>query len=377
MSYSSVRYRRSRRFAALEKVAGNGSPEGESREVDFRPQLVVWEMTRACDLCCANCRVSFQQSRHPLELSTQQAYHLINEVAGIQVPLFVLTGGDPLKRPDLPDIVRYATQRSVKTSLAPSATPLLTREVIFLLARLGLMRLAMGLDGSSAQLHDAFRGVPGAYQRTLEIINWCHEAGLPVQINTTATRRNFADLDKMIELLKELNVVLWSVFFLVPMGRGQAADLLSPEDHETVFAKLYNTSKTVRFRIETTEGQHYRRYVLQQSPAEARPDTEDAVAPAASGINNCRGYIFISHTGEVSPSSFLPCSAGNVTHQPLADIYRNSSLFLSLRDSSQLRGKCGRCDFRDVCGGSRARAFAFTHDPLAEEPCCAYVPPTI
>jgi radical SAM protein with 4Fe4S-binding SPASM domain len=263
----------------------------------------------------------------------------------------------------------------VRTSLTPSTTPLLVRKAIFDLKASGLMRLALSLDGSTAELHDGFRGVAGSYQRTLDAVEWCHEAGLPVQINTTVSQRNFADINNMIELLKSLRVFLWSVFFLVPTGRAQQRDLLSPEKHEQVFAKLYSTSKRVKFHIKTTEGQHYRRYVLQQKAKEPNSRSEDnLIATAPNGVNDGKGFAFVSHVGEVYPSGFLPVSAGNVLWEPLADIYQCSSLFRALRDSSQLKGKCGGCDFKDLCGGSRARAYAVTGDPLAEEPCCAYMP---
>ena len=351
----------------------------KSRDFEDRPLLVIWEMTQACDLRCVHCRASAQPQRHPLELSSAEAFNLIDQVAAMRVPLFALTGGDPLERPDLYAIVKYAHRRLVRTSLTPSATPLLTRDAVFQLKESGLMRLALSLDGSKAELHDGFRGVRGSYRRTLDAVGWSHEAGLPVQVNTTVTRRNFHDLDNMVELLlTSLNVVLWSVFFLVPTGRGQVADLLSPEEHETVFAKLYKASKCVRFHIKTTEGQHYRRYVLQQraNDPQAKMGIADLIAHAPKGVNDGKGFVFISHTGEVYPSGFLPLSAGNIIRKPLADIYRKSTLFVSLRDRSKLKGKCGRCEFNDVCGGSRARAFALTGDPLAEEPCCAYIPPS-
>ena len=333
-------------------------------------------MTQACDLKCMHCRASAQPQRHALELSTAEAFNLVDQVANMRVPMFVLTGGDPLKRPDLQAIVQYARHRSVKTSLTPSASPLLTREAVFQLKESGLMRLALSLDGSTPQLHDGFRGVPGSWRQTLDAVAWSHEAKLPVQVNTTVTRHNVHDLDTLVELLTSLKVVVWSVFFLVPTGRGQLSDLLSPEEHEGVFAKLYSASKRVRFHIKTTEGQHYRRYVLQQRAKAVQSSSAiaDLSAHAPSGVNDGKGFIFISHTGEVYPSGFLPFSAGNILREPLADIYRNCRLLLSLRDTSQLKGKCGRCEFQDVCGGSRARAFAFTGDPLAEEPCCSYIP---
>src|ERR1700694_781591 len=357
--YSSVCQRRPDEVSALRCKA---------RDFAVRPLVIIWEMTQACDLKCMHCRASAQPHRHALELSAAEDFNLVDQVAKMRVPMFVLTGGDPLKRPDLQAIVR---------SLTPSATPLLTREAVFQLKESGLMRLALSLDGSTAQLHDGFRGVAGSWKRTLDAVEWSHEAKLPVQVNTTVTRHNLHDLDDLVELLNSVKVVLWSVFFLVPTGRGQISDLLSPEEHEAVFAKLYSASKRVRFHIKTTEGQHYRRYVLQQhaKAAQSRP-IEDLIAHAPSGVNDGKGFVFISHTGEVYPSGFLPLSAGNILWEPLADIYRNCPLFLSLRDSSQLKGKCGRCEFHDVCGGSRARAFALTGDPLAAEPCCSYVPVT-
>lgn len=345
------------------------------RDFDARPMLVIWEMTQACDLKCTHCRANSRPSRHPLELSTAEAFHLIDQIADMRVPLFVLTGGDPLKRPDLMPIVQYACRRGVRTSLTPSTTPLLVRTAIFDLKASGLMRLAVSLDGSTAELHDGFRGVPGSYQRTLDAIAWCNEAGLPVQVNTTVSKNNLADLNSMIDLLKSVGVVLWSVFFLVPTGRAQQRDLLSPEQHEQVFAKLYQTSKQVKFHIKTTEGQHYRRYVLQRKASEPNSRTqEDLISTAPRGVNDGKGFMFVSHVGEVYPSGFLPLSAGNVLWEPLADIYQASPLFRALRDSSQLKGKCGKCEFNELCGGSRARAYALTGDPLAEEPCCAYMP---
>ncbi len=357
-------------------VKQTGKVSFKSRDFDVRPLLVIWEMTQACDLKCMHCRASAQPHRHALELSTVEAFNLVDQVANMHVPMFVLTGGDPLKRPDLHAIVQYASQRSVKTALTPSTTPLLTREAVFRLEESGLMRLALSLDASTAQLHDGFRGVPGSWRRTLDAVEWSHDAKLPVQVNTTVTRQNLHDLDNLVELLTSVKVIAWSVFFLVPTGRGQISDLLSPEEHETVFAKLYAASKRVRFHIKTTEGQHYRRYVLQQRAGEQSSSLADLIAHAPSGVNDGKGFVFVSHTGEVYPSGFLPLSAGNVLWDPLAEVYCNSPLFMSLRDVSQLGGKCGRCEFHDVCGGSRARAFALTGNPMAEEPCCSYIPIT-
>ncbi|HEY1732478.1 MAG TPA: TIGR04053 family radical SAM/SPASM domain-containing protein [Terriglobales bacterium] len=362
---------------------------------DERPFVAIWETTQACDLACLHCRASAQPGRHPLELSTDEAKRLIDEIAALEVPVFVLTGGDPLKRPDIFELVRYASEHNVRISLTPSATPLLTRENIVQLKQCGLARLAVSLDGPTAEIHDAFRRVKGSYEWTLNAVKWARQIGLPVQINTTITRHNLSQLDDTIALLETLDIVLWSVFFLVPTGRGQSIDLISAEEFEQVFQKLYDTSQRVMFDIKSTEAQHYRRFLLQrrtelrrraQRPApqfSRNPQyaqmpmdmqTPDGIGRAPRGINDGKGFVFISHLGEVFPSGFLPVSGGNVRKQPLSEIYRNSPLFRSLRDSRNLGGKCGHCEFREICGGSRARSYAVTGDMFAEEPCCVHEP---
>lgn len=363
-------------------------------KLDFneRPYIVIWETTQACDLACVHCRACAQPARNPFELSTAEAKGLIDQIAEIQAPIFVLTGGDPLKRPDICELVEYASGRGVHTSMTPSATPLLTREAIAKLKARGLARLAVSLDGSTAAIHDAFRRVPGSYKCTLDAIRWARELGLPVQINTTITRRNLDDFDPMVRLLETLDIVLWSVFFLVPTGRGQSHDLVSAEEFEMVFEKLYRTAERVSFDIKTTEAQHYRRFLLQRraeerrqgaaSPRTVLPAAQaypaalggDGIARAPRGLNDAKGFVFISHVGEVFPSGFLPQAAGNIRRQKLAELYRESPLFRMLRDTSQLKGKCGACEFKEICGGSRARAYALTGDAMAEEPCCVYQP---
>ncbi len=357
-------------------------------DFDQSPFIVIWETTQACDLACVHCRACAQPMRNTLELSTVEAKRLIDEVAALGAPVFVLTGGDPLKRPDVFELVEYALSRGVRISLTPSATPLLTREAILRLKNCGVARLAISLDGPTADVHDAFRRVPGSYEWTLRAIRWAREIDLPVQINTTITRRNLEHLDSIIALIESLDIVLWSVFFLVPTGRGSCGDLISAEEFELVFAKLYQTSRRVKFDIKSTEAQHYRRYLLQRRTEERRKangqalpsmlgmSTPDGIGRAPKGINDGNGFVFISHLGEVFPSGFLPISAGNIRKQSLAEIYRNSPLFTSLRDSANLKGKCGDCEFREICGGSRARAYALSVDIFAEEPCCTWQPRT-
>jgi AdoMet-dependent heme synthase len=347
---------------------------------------VIWETTQACDLACLHCRACAQPVRSRLELSTEEAKRLIDEVAALGVPVFVLTGGDPLKRPDIFELVEYATTHDVRISLTPSATPLLTQEAIIKLKQCGLARLAISLDGPAADIHDAFRRVSGSYDWTLRAVRWAREIGLPVQINTTITRHNLQYLDAMIALLEQLDIVLWSVFFLVPTGRGSAIDLISAEEFEQVFEKLHETSRRVKFDIKSTEAQHYRRFLLQRRTEQKRigngqslplapgTSTADGIGRGPRGINDGKGFVFISHLGEGFPSGFLPVSAGNVRKQSLTELYRHSPLFVSLRNSKNLKGKCGICEFREVCGGSRARAYALTGDVFAEEPCCVWQP---
>jgi radical SAM protein len=355
---------------------------------DERPFIVIWETTQACDLACVHCRACAQPFRSSQELTTDEAMQMIDEIAAMEAPLFVMTGGDPLKRPDIYQLVRHAAQRGIRPSLTPSATPLLTREAVAQLKESGLARLAISLDGPTAEMHDAFRRVPGSFQWTLDAVQYAHDVDLPVQINTTITRHNLQYLDEMIALMEKLGIVLWSVFFLVPTGRGKTIDLISAEEFEEVFEKLYQASRRVLFDIKSTEAQHYRRYLLQRRTELRRQGSEppdkmphflgvgsaDGIGRAPKGINDGKGFVFISHLGEVFPSGFLPVSAGNIRKQSLTDLYRNSPLFTALRDTSNLEGKCGRCEFKEICGGSRARSHALTGNMFAEEPYCVYEP---
>jgi len=359
------------------------NPQINTIDFNERPFIAIWEVTQACDLACVHCRASAQPDRNPLELSTEEGKCLIDQIAALEVPVFVLTGGDPIKRPDLFELISHARSVGVRVSLTPSATPLLTKEIVVRLKDAGLARLAVSMDGACAETHDAFRGMSGSFARTLDAVRWANEIGLPVQINTTFSRRNISEIDRIVALMEKLEITLWSVFFLVPTGRGKLNDLLSADEFESVFAKVYSLSKTAGFDIKTTEAQHYRRFLLQQRVAERKLGVDsasqheravDAIGRAPRGLNDGKGFVFISHKGEVFPSGFLPQTAGSIREQELATIYRDSPPFRKLRDTSQLEGKCGACEFKEICGGSRARAFALTGNPYAEEPCCSYVP---
>jgi radical SAM protein len=371
-------------------------PARDGINYDESPFLAIWEITQSCDLACKHCRASAQPIPHPDELTNAEGKALIDQIAGMRIPIFVFTGGDPLKRSDLFELIRYASSKGVHVAVTPSATPLLTREAIFQMKEAGLVRLGISLDGSTPEIHDAFRGLPGAWARTIQAIEWANEAGIPIQVHSTISRHNVRDLDNLCNLFEKLAIVMWNVFFLVPVGRGQLDDLLSGEEFEQVFAKIYELSQRANFQIKTTEAMHYRRYLLQHNLEEKKmghghsgghphgvkyePGTPTADAAtrnrswATRRVNDGKGFMFISHIGDVYPSGFLPIHAGNIRETPLADIYRNSSIFKALRDTSRLEGKCGVCEFKEICGGSRARAYAVTGDPLAPEPCCIYQP---
>ena len=370
---------------------------------DETPFLAIWEVTQSCDLACKHCRAAAQPIAHPDQLSTAEGKALIDQIAEMRIPIFIFTGGDPLKRPDLYELIRYCGQKDVKVAVTPSATPLLTREAIFKMKEAGVVRLGISLDGSTPEIHDKFRGLDGAWARTIQAIEWAGEAGMPIQVHSTISRHNAHDLDGLCHLFERLNIVMWNVFFLVPVGRGQLGDLLSGEEFEEVFGKIYELSHRVNFQIKTTEAMHYRRYLLEHNLEERKlghgsrttdhesrasshePQTYEPGAPTADArvrnhswatrrVNDGKGFMFISHTGNVYPSGFLPIHAGNIRETPLADIYRNAPIFKALRDTGRLEGKCGACEYKEICGGSRARSYAVTGDPLAQEPCCIFQP---
>jgi radical SAM protein with 4Fe4S-binding SPASM domain len=343
-------------------------------DLNQTPLVVIWEVTRACDLACSHCRASAQPQANPLELSTMEAKRLIHDIAQLSPPVFIFTGGDPLKRADIFELVEYAANKYLHPAMTPSATPLLNRESLSRLKRAGLSRLALTLHGPNPELHDSFRGVSGSFARTLEAMCRANAIGLPVQINTTVSRRNIHELEHLFSVIRNFRIVMWNLSFMVPAGHAEATDLPSAEEFENAFANIYRFAQEVPFKIKTTEAQHYRRYFLQQRP---RKNPEELIANGVPGIlpiNEGKGVMFISHTGEVQPSRFLPISAGNVRHASVQDIYRNSKVFLGVRDTDSLKGKCGDCAFRNLCGGSRARAYALTGDAFAEDPSCVYVP---
>lgn len=364
-------------------------PSIGSTDFNESPFIVIWETTQACDLACLHCRASAQPARDRGELDTAEAKRLMDTVRQFGKPLFVLTGGDPLKRDDTVELVRHGTSIGLRMAMTPSGTPLMTPDVLARLRDAGLARLAVSLDGSNAAIHDRFRGVSGSFEWTVRMLDAAQKIGLSTQINTTISSHNLHDVEPTVQFITTLGIALWSVFFIVPTGRARTSDLTTAEEFESVFHRLYDLSKTAPFDIKTTAAPHYRRVVVQRQVAERRAgEREGAATPLtagvgfsladgvgrARGVNDGNGFLFISHRGDIYPSGFLPVSAGNVRTHDVVDVYRNSPLFRDLRDTNRLEGKCGVCEYRTICGGSRARAYATTGNYLASDPYCSYIP---
>ncbi|HYM45402.1 MAG TPA: TIGR04053 family radical SAM/SPASM domain-containing protein [Solirubrobacteraceae bacterium] len=348
-------------------------------DFDAAPFTIAWEVTRACAYMCEHCRADAQPKRDPRELDTEEGMRLIDMLAGFGTdPILVLTGGDPLMRRDLFEFARHADERGLRVSLTPTATALPTRERMREAREAGIRRVAFSLDAAEPEVHDRFRGFQGSFDRTFKGIENALAEDLPIQVNTTMCALNVDQFEKLVPLLESVGVVQWSVFFLVPVGRGKRLKMLTAEEHERVLGRLFELTETVSFDIKATAAPHYRRIVRQRSDRAAGAGfhfTDGLDRPGhGKGVNDGRGFMFISHLGEVMPSGFLPISAGNVREQDPVSLYRDSPLFRELRDPGALRGKCGRCEFREICGGSRARAFAVTGDHLAADPSCAFQP---
>lgn len=350
------------------------------RELDTarRPFVLIWEVTQACELACKHCRADAQRRRHPMELTTEEAMSLLDDIASFgKDQILVLSGGDPLFRPDLFDILAYGRDIGLQMTLTPSGTSSLTPAVIKDIADLDVRRLALSLDGASAARHDAFRQEDGSFASTIAAAEAAGDHNLPLQINTTVCQETVDELPDVSGLVSELGAVLWSVFFLVPVGRGQALEPVSPERAESVMEWLLTAGRELDLSIKTTEAPHYRRVALQSQHHQS--DSSRTVTESIdrrSGIGAGDGFAFISHTGDVFPSGFLPHAVGNVREESIVDIYREAPLFQQLRDTDMLQGKCGACEFRQICGGSRSRAYATTGDPLASDPLCPYQPTT-
>ena len=351
-------------------------------DFNVAPFLVVWEVTRACALACVHCRADSIHRRNPCELTTEEGYRLIDQVRafGSRPPLFVLTGGDPMLRPDLAKLVAYASGIGLTVALTPSGTAAATKARLTELKGAGLSRIAVSLDGPTPETHDAFRRVRGSFGWTMRIIESAAQLGLPLQINSTISRLTLPHLESIAHRIAELPVTLWALFFLVQTGRGVSLEQISADDCERVLNFLYDLSLVSPFGIKTTEAPHYHRVVWQrergriQQGLPARSEARRRQLRATRAVTDGNGFVFIDHLGNICPSGFLPAARGNVRTSDLAAVYCHDEVFTRLRNTNALTGTCGRCEFRAICGGSRARAYAATGALMASDPLCAYEP---
>jgi len=342
------------------------------------PRYVYWEMTQACGLACRHCRATSKRSGHPDELTTDEGKALLREAAsfGGPPPTVIFSGGDPLERADLWELLDYACGLGLPTGVTPSATPTLRREDFVRLKAHGAGAISMSLDGSDAQRHDGIRNVAGCFDITMRAWDWIAELQLPLLVNTVVSERTESDIAAIYALLRTKTLVRWSLFFLIAVGRGRYLQPVSPERAEELMRWMYRASLDVPFAIGATEAPSYRRIALEAMRADGWSEEQIAVTPlhAGFGIRDGNGVVFVSKTGDVYPTGFLPLSGGNVRERGLVDIYRNGALFASIRDRSQFKGKCADCDYGAICGGSRARAYAQTGDPLEADSLCTYRP---
>ncbi len=353
-------------------------------DFDMAPFAIAWEVTHACAYACVHCRADAQHQRDPRELSTAEAKALIERLAAFgNNPILIFTGGDPMMRPDLFELIAYAAERGLRCSLTPTATALPTVERLEKARDAGIRRVALSLDAPRPEIHDEFRKVKGSWQRTMETLHRAHDVGLSVQVNTTVAKHNVDILHEMVPFIQEVGAVQWSVFFLVPTGRAMAKQMISAEQHEEVFNWLYDLAQNASFDIKATAAPMYRRVAIERKRREAsgKPVTfqgagfqyADGLNRPTKGVNDGNGFLFISHIGEIQPSGFLPVTAGIVREHDVVDVYRNSQIFKDLRNPDKYKGVCGACEYRDVCGGQRGRAYGITGDYLESDPACVLV----
>ncbi len=358
-----------------------GSMAHDVAKYDFskNPMLVYWEMTQACGLACKHCRAEAMPTANPLELTTEQSKTFLSQLVGFGDPLphLILTGGDPLSRKDIYQLIDYANGLGLEVSITPSATPELTNDAITKLKQHGIQSLGLSLDGSCAEKHDGIRGIPGTFDRTIEAARHCGRLGLPIQVNTLVAEETVDDLPAVYELLRtEFPVMRWSLFFLISVGRGKALNEVSPEKGECIMRWVFELSRHSPFQVKTTEAPSYRRIAIDimRSARMATPEMKATSVYKGFQIRDGHGIVFVSNLGQIYPSGFLPLQCGNVRKDNLVDIYRNSEIFRSLHSPDMFHGKCGSCEYSHICGGSRARAFAYTGDVLGTDPFCPYEP---
>ena len=348
------------------------------RDYSRAPMNVYWEMTQSCALACRHCRAEAISTPHPNELNHTESLAFVHQIPGfgLPLPMLILTGGDPLARADLFEVIDEARRLNIPVSITPAATPALTREVLVRLKEHGVEGLGLSLDGSTAARHDSIRGVAGTFDLTMKALGWAQELGIPVQVNTLTAAETASDLPGIYEVLKPFGLARWSLFFLISVGRGKVLQPLTPEEGESVMEWIHVTSRVAPFTVSTTEAPSFRRVALEKLREEGLTGEEirRTGATRSYGIRDGHGIVFVSNTGDICPAGFLPLPVGNVRKHNIVDMYRDSPLFRQLHDPSLFKDRCGVCDHRAMCGGSRSRAFASTGNPLAADPICLYQP---
>ncbi len=351
-----------------------------SDKQELAPKVIAWESTRACRFACLHCRAQAQRTPDPRQLTTAEALDLVDQIAEFSKPMFVVSGGDPLERNDIFEIVKHATELGIRVVMSPSGSSI-TPQIVEEMKAAGVKMISVSLDGSNAAVHDGFRQVQGAFNMSVQNMEYARKAHLPFQINTTVTKHNLEDLGSILHRAIEFGASAWDVFMLVPTGRGKVAMEITPKQYEETLRFVYESSLKSPIPIKMTCSPHYSR-VVAQAKLQAKSSAEHAqnatqTGASHSGTRNCmagNGFCFISHMGEVFGCGFLPIPAGNIRKTRLKQIYQESQLFLELRNPSLLKGKCGYCEFKRICGGCRARALSSSGDYLQEEPYCEHVP---
>ena len=354
-------------------------PGGAPQTQDGVPplRLIAWEVTRSCNLACKHCRAEAHLDPYPGELDTQQAKALIDTFPETGNPIIIFTGGEPLLRPDIFELVTHANDKGLRCVMAPNGT-LITAENAVTMRETGIQRCSISIDGPDAASHDAFRGVPGAFASAMRGIEHLKNAGVEFQINTTVTRDNLPVFKNIFNLCRELGASAWHIFLLVPTGRGAAlgTQVITAEEYEKVLNWFYDFRKQTDMHLKATCAPHYYRIMRQRAKEEGLTVTPQTFGMDAltRGCLGGIGFCFISHTGVVQPCGYLELDCGNINETPFPEIWRSSPQFLSLRDPSQYQGKCGVCEYHRVCGGCRARAQTMQGHFLKEEPLCSYIP---
>lgn len=346
---------------------------------DGSPQcrLIAWEVTRSCNLACKHCRAEAHPEKYPGELDTEEAIKLIDSFPETGNPIIIFTGGDPMMRPDVYELIAHARSRGLPCAFAPNGT-LITRESARKIKESGVSRCSISIDGANAESHDAFRGVEGAFEASLRGIELLKDQGVPFQINTTVTKDNLASFKDIFNLCQKLGACAWHIFLLVPMGRaaGLEGQIISAKEYEETLHWFYDFRKSANMQLKATCAPHYYRIMRQRARSEGLEinPVNFGMDAMSKGCLGGSGFCFISHTGQVQPCGYLELNCGNVRETPFPEIWRNSPHFRNLRDPRKYEGKCGECDYHNVCGGCRARAYSMSGNYLGEEPLCAFQP---